>query len=133
MELDRIDDRTGHSDELHQVDLRYASDRDRTWGTIAELVAWLDRENGRTPEELMLRLLKIGEEFGEVAAAYIGMTGQNPRKGTTHTQQDVADELGDVIVTAMVALASLVDDPERVFTAKLRRIADRVRALESSP
>lgn len=102
------------------------------WSTIAELVAWLDRENGRTAEEMTLRILKIGEEFGEVAQARIGQLGQNPHKGTTHTRQDVADKLSDVIVTAMVALASLVDDPEQVFAAKLQRIADRVKALETS-
>jgi hypothetical protein len=105
-----------------------------TWGTIAELVAWLDRSNGRDPHELTLRIMKIGEEFGEVVQARIGMTGQNPRKGSTHTLDDVADEICDVIVivTAMVALGSVVDDPCAVFEAKLRKIRDRVDTLEAS-
>lgn len=102
------------------------------WATIAELVAWLDRSNGRDDHELTLRILKIGEEFGEVVQARIGQLGQNPRKGSTHTRQDLAGELCDVIVTAMVALGSVVDDPQQVFEAKLRKIRDRVDALEAT-
>lgn len=95
------------------------------WPTIRGLCDWLDRENGRAPEEMAMRLLKIGEEAGEAASAYIGWRGQNPRKGTTHTQADVEAELCDVIVTAAVALATISDDPEAVFAAKLGKIAAR--------
>ncbi|MEU8322322.1 MazG-like family protein [Nonomuraea sp. NPDC048881] len=101
------------------------------WSTIGELVAWLDRNNGRDPHELTLRVMKIGEEFGEAVEARIGELGQNPRKPASHTRQDLADELCDVIVTAMVALTSVVDDPRAVFEAKLRKIADRVSAFEA--
>jgi hypothetical protein len=51
--------------------------------------------------------------------------GQNPRKGLTHSRADVADELCDVIVTAAVALASIVDDPATHLDAKLAKIAAR--------
>ncbi|WP_069751641.1 MazG-like family protein [Streptomyces sp. EN16] len=97
------------------------------WSTIRGLVAWLDKENDRTEQEITLRLLKLTEEAGEVAQAWIGVTGQNPRKGVTHTPGDVADELCDVIVTASVALASIVPDPAAHYDAKLRRIAARPR------
>jgi len=95
------------------------------WSTIRDLVAWLDHENGRSRQEITLRLLKITEEAGEVAQAWIGTVGQNPRKGLTHTQTDVADELCDVIVTAAVALASIADDPASHLHAKLAKIAAR--------
>ncbi len=95
------------------------------WHTIRRLVAWLDHENGRTQHEITLRLLKLTEEAGEVAQAWIGTVGQNPRKGFTHTLPDVADELCDVIVTAAVALASIVDDPAGHLDAKLAKIAAR--------
>lgn len=55
----------------------------------------------------IVRILKVVEEVGEVAAAVIGVTGQNPRKGVTHTVLDVKAELADTILTAMVALATL--------------------------
>lgn len=95
------------------------------WQTIRDLVAWLDRENGRSPHETAMRLMKIGEEAGEVMQAYIGMVGQNPRKGTTHTSADVADEPCDVILTAAVALHQFTDDPAAHFDAKLRKVTAR--------
>lgn len=97
------------------------------WTTIRGLVTWLDQQNGRDQQEITLRLLKLTEESGEVAQAWIGTTGQNPRKGTTHSVEDVADELCDVIVTAAVALASLIDDPASHLDTKLHRIAERPR------
>lgn len=93
------------------------------WPTITRLVAWLDNQNGRTPTETALRLLKVTEEAGEAASAWIGMTGQNPRKGITHTTSDVADELCDVITAAMVALATISPDPAGHFDRKIAQIA----------
>ncbi|MEU0979086.1 MazG-like family protein [Streptomyces griseus] len=93
------------------------------WPTIDGLVDWLDAQNGRPEPELTLRILKLSEEVGEVAEAWIGVLGQNPRKGVTHRRVDVADELCDVIVTASVALASIVEDPGAHFDKKLRQIA----------
>lgn len=97
-----------------------------TWPTIAALTEWLDEANGRDPHQTAMRLMKLSEEVGEVTEAYIGMVGQNPRKGVTHSASDVADELCDVIVTAMVALGSFADDPEQHLATKLAKIAARV-------
>ena len=100
------------------------------WSTIHRLVAWIDGENGRSQHEISMRLLKLVEEAGEVAQAYIGSQGQNPRKGRSHSVQDVEGELCDVIVTAAVALASITDgDPGAILDANLKKIADRVAAL----
>lgn len=97
------------------------------WSTVHRLVAWLDRENGRSQYEISMRLLKLVEEAGEAAQAYIGTQGQNPRKGRSHTTEDVEGELCDVIFTAAVALASISDgDPAAILDGKLQRIADRV-------
>jgi NTP pyrophosphatase (non-canonical NTP hydrolase) len=100
------------------------------WDTIRRLVDCLDSQNGRTQGEITLRLLKLTEEAGEVAQAWIGHTGQNPRKGITHTRGDVADELVNVIVTAAVALVSITDaDPARILNTKIQKIAaERVGA-----
>ncbi|WP_037570633.1 MazG-like family protein [Phaeacidiphilus oryzae] len=102
------------------------------WSTVRGLVDWLDAENGGGPQETAMRLMKLGEEAGEAMAAYIGLIGQNPRKGRTHEREDVADELCDVIVTAMVALHSFADDPAGHFAGKLRRIAERADAARGS-
>lgn len=98
------------------------------WPAIRALVAWLDAgtAGAQQDHETAMRLMKLGEETGEVMQAYIGMQGQNPRKGVTHTASDVADELCDVIVTAMVALHAFSSAPAEHFAGKLRRITDRV-------
>jgi NTP pyrophosphatase (non-canonical NTP hydrolase) len=99
---------------------------DPTWDTIGRLHAWLDENRDLPPpQDTLLRILKLSEEVGEVAQAIIGATGQNPRKGTTHSWQDVESELCDVIITAMVALRTLTPDAPEVFEAHLRGIAER--------
>jgi NTP pyrophosphatase (non-canonical NTP hydrolase) len=70
------------------------------WDAVSLARAWLDEHNGTAPPEIGLRVLKIVEEAGEAAAAWIGVMGNNPRKGITHSRQDVADELGDVAFTS---------------------------------
>ncbi|MFI6283420.1 MazG-like family protein [Streptomyces sp. NPDC051018] len=96
------------------------------WPTVDRLRGWLDEASTRPAEqELLLRMLKLSEEVGEVAEAVVGATGQNPRKGRTHTWQDVESELCDVILTAMVALRTLTPEAERVFTAHLGKVATR--------
>ncbi len=102
------------------------------WEILARQADWLDRSNGTSDHQTAMRLLKLVEEAGEVSAAYIGMTGQNPRKGVTHTAGDVADELIDVAVTALVALHLFADDPRAAFATKVAKIRARTQALEVS-
>ncbi|MET9667276.1 MazG-like family protein [Streptomyces sp. NPDC006475] len=99
---------------------------DPIWDTVDRLNTWLD-ENRTLPaqQEVLLRILKLSEEVGEVAQAVVGATGQNPRKGHTHTWRDVESELCDVVVTAMVALRTLTPDAPEVFAAHLRKVAAR--------
>ncbi|MFF0729297.1 MazG-like family protein [Streptomyces sp. NPDC004134] len=96
------------------------------WPVTAQIAATLDQANGTAEHERAMRLLKISEEAGEAAAAYIGMTGQNPRKGTTHTARDVADELCDVIIAAAVALHDFTTAPPAVLDAKVHAAARRL-------
>ena len=101
-----------------------------TWETIERLVRWLDRASPVPPETArLLRVLKITEEAGEVAEAVHGVTGTNPRKGRSHTWEDVQAELCDVIITSMVTLRSLTPEAEKVFAAHLERVA--ARSLDS--
>ncbi|MBO1333201.1 MazG-like family protein [Streptomyces sp. VRA16 Mangrove soil] len=96
------------------------------WITVERLRAWLDGNNRLPPQEaLLLRVLKLSEEVGEVAEAVIGAVGQNPRKGVSHTWQDVESELCDVIVTALVALGTLNPDARTALTTHVARVADR--------
>lgn len=65
----------------------------------------------------LAQCLKLQEETGELAEAMLGTLGQNPRKGFSHTHDDVMKEIIDVIVTATV-LAVSIELPEQ-FAARL--------------
>lgn len=101
------------------------------WADVDSLTRWLNDANGLDTQELTLRIMKIGEEFGEVINAHIGVSGQNPRKGVYATADDVQKELCDVIVTAMVALNSMTDNPtisRGKFAAHMSHLLARVDA-----
>ena len=109
---------------------------------LAALSAWIDTSTAnqaRDPEaRLWGRVAKIGEEAGEAIAALIGATGQNPRKGVTHTLADVRAELLDVAVTALAAVEHLNGNDATsidALTEKLDRLIERagLGALASSP
>jgi NTP pyrophosphatase (non-canonical NTP hydrolase) len=95
---------------------------DQIWTAVPAARDWLDAANGRADAELSSRILKLTEEAGEVAAAWIGVLGSNPRKGVTHTREEVVDELADVVVTALVAIESLGFDAR----ATVNRCADKI-------
>ncbi|GGX37856.1 MazG-like family protein [Streptomyces chryseus] len=98
-----------------------------TWDGVQKLRGWLDDENQAAAGDVkLLRVLKIGEEFGEAAEAITGALGANPRKGNSHTWQDVEKELADVIVTSMVALATITPDAEKVLEHRVAHLVQRV-------
>jgi len=102
------------------------------WQTVQQARQWLDAQNGCGRPEQGMRILKISEEIGEVATAWAGVTGQNPRKGSTHSLQDVADELGDVALTALVAVASLGFDPRQVLAGTASKVRERLAAVQAA-
>lgn len=97
------------------------------WSTVRTSRAWLDSANGTGDQELTCRILKVTEEAGEAAGAWIGVLGQNPRKGVTHTREDVAAELADVAMTALVAIESLGLNAEQTLAACAEKILLRLR------
>jgi hypothetical protein len=103
---------------------------------LVAISAWLDAHDGtRDPEAITwARIAKVSEEHGEAVAAFIGATGQNPRKGLTHTLDDVVEELLDVAVTALGAIEHLRGnrgDALDLLSDKLARIAERAGVRES--
>ncbi|MBE8475763.1 MazG-like family protein [Streptomyces justiciae] len=101
------------------------------WSGIDDLWAWLDshRPSDGHPSDgqqsLLLRMLKLSEEVGEVAEAVIGAMNRNPRKGNSHTWEDVQSELCDVVITALIALRTLTPDAREVFVGHLERVRER--------
>jgi NTP pyrophosphatase (non-canonical NTP hydrolase) len=99
---------------------------DDAWDTIERITRKLDAAAVLPPDtEKLLRIMKLTEEAGEVTQAVIGTLGQNPRKGVTHSWDDVQAELCDVMFTAMVALSTITPDARRVFDEHLARVARR--------
>ncbi|MEH0846136.1 MazG-like family protein [Micromonospora sp. CPCC 205711] len=96
------------------------------WDAARAARGWLDAANGTDRAELTCRILKLTEEAGEVAGAWIGMVGQNPRKGVTHTREDVAAELADVVFTALVAIESLGLDARSAVSACATKVQARI-------
>lgn len=99
------------------------------WHDIALITNWLN-EGATLPyaQESACRVMKCFEEAGEACTAYIGYTGQNPRKGFTHTKQQLLDELADVAITALCAIQFFTDDYQEtqgVFEAKLKFLRQR--------
>ncbi|QAY70901.1 MazG-like family protein [Xylanimonas protaetiae] len=104
---------------------------------LVAICRWLDaHDDARDPEAVTwARIAKVSEEHGEAVAAFIGVTGQNPRKGVTHTLDDVVEELLDVAVTALGAVEHLRGtrgDSLELLADKLARIAERAGVRPSA-
>ncbi|WP_331770753.1 MazG-like family protein (plasmid) [Embleya sp. NBC_00888] len=108
---------------------------ENTWEQINRLRRWLDENAGEQTERerTLLRVLKVGEEYGEVAEALHGALAANPRKGASHSWDDVRKELVDVAVTTLVALATLTPDARNVFDERLDGLVDRVLSPSAGP
>lgn len=68
----------------------------------------------------------LAKAIGKVSQARIGTIGQNPRKGTTHTTEDIATELCAVIRIAETSMQWFTDAPRKEFDDRLRTVAERV-------
>lgn len=125
----------------------------RDWDMFRDIAAinlWLDAKNMAIPDDDPMRVMKISEEImeayevlasiamanGRAATAYIGMTGQNPRKGVTHYRSDLCLELADVAITALCALAHFTgNNPDTIrayVAAKIGRIMSRADVPKAS-
>jgi NTP pyrophosphatase (non-canonical NTP hydrolase) len=70
-------------------------------------VKLLHEYHGDVPMEV--RILKLTEEVGEAAEAFMGVRGLNVRKGVCRSREDLLDELADVIITAAVAMSAVAN------------------------
>lgn len=84
-------------------------------GIVAKMDEHLDRDVAKQYKDQPLaqdwaRIAKVMEEGGEAVDAFIGLTGQNPRKGTYGSEDDLHSELCDVALTAIYALQHFTKD-----------------------
>ena len=99
---------------------------DEVTTAVRASVEWLDAANGRDQASITFRILKLVEEAGEAASAWIGVTGGNPRKGVTHTTDDVAAELADVALAALIAIESLGVDHATALRECAKKVSERL-------
>lgn len=103
---------------------------------ITAIDEWLDTQVAEQYKEQPLaqdwaRISKVVEELGEAIQAFIGFTGQNPRKGYTHRLPEVVKELYDTAATALLAVRHFQYDDEPVmanFAAHVHKLRERVNA-----
>lgn len=82
----------------------------------------------RDPEAATgIRMMKLAEEIGESIGGWLGVSGANPRKGYTHTRDEVKTELLDTAVTALAAWEHLDGNRGAVMDA----LAAHVRRLDA--
>lgn len=93
---------------------------------------------GRSMENIHRRLMKLGEEYGEVLQAYLALTGNN-YKGMT--ADDLREELVDIVLVSLDLLLHRVPGEENlsedelgmrieaVFRTKIEKW-QRIRAAE---
>jgi NTP pyrophosphatase (non-canonical NTP hydrolase) len=92
------------------------------WDQVGQLHAY----HGNVPVEV--RLLKLTEEVGEAAEAFLGVHGLNKRKGICRSREDLLAELADVIITAAVAMSGItgdVDEARRHLERRLTAVTER--------
>jgi NTP pyrophosphatase (non-canonical NTP hydrolase) len=98
----------------------------KMWASIEEFRRMLDAHHAAAGQDVLpQRLLKLVEELGELSQAYQGFIGANPRKGVTHTKEDVVTEVCDVIIAAAVTLATLSTDPDGTLRRSVERVVKR--------
>lgn len=104
---------------------------DRSLESLSEFYASCHESMGRTVEQIrMIQLLKLCTETGEALKEFEGMYETNPRKGIYSTNAKVAEELGDVIGTAMIGLFLFCNDPEKVVEDTIEKFHTRMEALQ---
>jgi hypothetical protein len=107
---------------------------------LAAISRWIDcspvNVQRTEMEGFLLRAIKVFEEAGEMVAAIIGMTGQNPRKGVTHSMDDVIDESLDSAASLLMLVESATgnrgESLPRLF-AKIEKVYERMLAVEAEP
>lgn len=106
---------------------------------LAAISRWIDGSPSYVdchPETVMWRrVTKVCEEAGEVVDALGGMVGENPRKGVTHTRDDLIGELLDTAISALAAVEHLTGNEGEswgLLCDKIERVCDRAGITEAS-
>lgn len=68
------------------------------------------------------QIIKLTEEVGELASAWVGVQGTNPRKGITHILYDVGEEAADVVMSALILMLKIGGDPDAFLQEQQEKV-----------
>lgn len=77
------------------------------------------------------RILKLQEEVGEAAEAFLSFKGWLWRKENGTSAWDVCMELADVAMTAMLAMIAMGYGPDQMIQAQMEKTLKRMAELKS--
>lgn len=78
------------------------------------------------------RIVKLTEETGEVAEAYISWSRFKINGTPTKRESDIADEAADVVHAALVLIVSLGFDPIDMLERQQAKVQERYKVLDAS-
>lgn len=82
------------------------------------------------PGQLPHAAITLATEAGRLAAAVIGWTGQNPRKGQTHTVEQVSGQLARVVRQAAAMISMCGVDPTQAIGQSVAKIHARLDDMD---
>ena len=104
---------------------------ERSIESLSDFYKDYHRRLGRSIEHIRtIQMIKLATEVGEALQEFEGTHDYNPRKGTYGSDEKVAQELGDVIGTAMVSLFLFCSDPEKVSEDTVEKFHSRVKEYQ---
>jgi NTP pyrophosphatase (non-canonical NTP hydrolase) len=114
--------------EVHELNI------EDMMSAIACIDDWLDAEVSdeykvQPLAQDLARVAKAGEEAGEALEAFLGYTGQNPRKGKNKTLDDVLDELADFVLTGVLGIQHFTKDQDETLAILAARLQYRISKL----
>ncbi|MEV7508319.1 NUDIX domain-containing protein [Streptomyces sp. NPDC089922] len=105
------------ADYVRQLEGHLRVGKPRVWAQIELVHQRVKKHCDSIGQPLLpMQVVKIQEEAGEAAQALLGVLGANPRKGHSHTLEDLQSELCDVITAAMIALRATTPDAATVLS-----------------
>jgi hypothetical protein len=107
------------------------------WDLVRELDEWLDADThpdyrAQPLAQDLARVAKAAEEAGEAISAFIGWTGQNPRKGVSDTRSHMLEEMVDGMLTFILGIQHFTKNDLHTRNIIMARLAYRADAMEQA-
>ena len=103
-----------------------------TIAELSEFAAWSNERiaerfpEGNPEQAALAHAVKIGEELGELYEAVLAASlRQRTEKLAAHTQENLAEECADVLISTLVLADEMNVDVQKALHAKMAKIRSR--------